>query len=162
MAVIALVLICAILCFAVVLLVGAPYVPTLAPQVEAALKLANLKSGQHLIELGCGDGRVVLAAAKQGLKVTGYELNPVLALVAWARTRRYRKQVKIIWGDFWGREWPEADAVFVFLLDRFMTKLDARLKECPYKPIKLLSFAFKVPGKTVSKREAGIYLYRYR
>src|SRR5579884_362002 len=142
MLVIFIVLTIIIICFAGVLLFGAPYLPTLKPQIETALTLAQLKPGQTLIELGCGDGRVVLAAAKKGIKVVGYELNPILALTAWLRTRHYRRQVKIVWGNFWLKDWPPADAIFVFLLYRYMVKLDKKCMQYKYKPVKLISFAF--------------------
>jgi len=150
------------LCFGGVLLVGAPYVPTLSPQVQAALDLAKLRPGEHLLELGCGDGRVLVAAAQRGIRVTGYELNPFLALVAWLRTRRYRHLVRVVWGDFWRADWPAADAVFVFLLDRFMSKLDERLQAYPHRPIRLVSFAFRIPAKRPAAERAGVYLYRYQ
>src|SRR5665213_853621 len=133
-----------LLCFGAVLLVGAPYVPTLSPQVIAALELADLKPGDTLLELGCGDGKVVLAAARLGYHVVGYELNPVLAVVAWLRTRKYRRHVQIVWGDFWHTSWPSAEAVFVFLLPRYMAKLDRQIKTWPHKPVKLVSFAFQI------------------
>jgi 16S rRNA A1518/A1519 N6-dimethyltransferase RsmA/KsgA/DIM1 with predicted DNA glycosylase/AP lyase activity len=99
MIVLVIALIILIICFGGVLFFGAPYLPTLRQQVKAALELADLKPGDTLLELGCGDGKVVLAAAKQGINVIGYELNPILALVAWSRTRRYSKNVKIICGQ---------------------------------------------------------------
>lgn len=68
-----------ILCFGGVLLFGAPYLPTLTPQVQAALELCKLQSGDTLLELGCGDGKVLIAAAERGATVIGYELNPLLA-----------------------------------------------------------------------------------
>jgi SAM-dependent methyltransferase len=148
-------------CFGGVILAGAPYVPTLTPQVKAALELADLQPGQTLLELGCGDGRVLIAAAQQGINSIGYELNPLMAAIAWLRTRRYRRQVKIVWGDFWGVEWPEADAVFVFLLGRFMPRLDGRLNVYVHKPIKLASFAFEIPGKRAASKKAGVFLYKY-
>ncbi len=80
-----------IVCFAGVLLFGAPYLPTLKPQMKTALKLAGSTAGETLLELGCGDGRVLIAAARRGYNAVGYELNPLLALLAWARTRRYRQ-----------------------------------------------------------------------
>ncbi len=149
-------------CFVLVVLVGAPYLPTLSPQVVAALKLADLQPGQTLLELGCGDGKVLIAAARQGIHVVGYELNPILALIAWARTRRYRRQVRVVWGNFWRRDWPATDAIFVFLLPRYMTKLDQRITQTVSKPVKLISFAFDVPGRKITKQVAGVYLYRYR
>lgn len=99
-----------------------------------------------------------MLAARAGLNVVGVELNPFLAVASWLRTRRYRKQVRIIWGDFWHVQWPECDGVFTFLLDRFMPRLDARMREVR-RP--LVSFAFKVPGRKVDAEKDGVYLYRY-
>jgi SAM-dependent methyltransferase len=148
-------------CFAGVLLVGAPYLPTLSPQVDAAIKLSGLKSADTLLELGCGDGKVVLAAARQGITVVGYELNPLLAALAWLRTRRYRHNVTIIWGDFWRKPWPEAEGIFVFLLPKYMKKLDTKVMQYKHKPVKLVSFAFKIPDKAVSAEQKGLFVYDY-
>ena len=151
-----------IICFGGVLLRGAPYLPSLRLQIDAALKLANLRAGDHLLELGCGDGKVIVAAAKQGLTVTGYELNPLLAAVAWLRTRRYRRQVKIVCGDFWRQDWPPAEAIFTFLLPRYMEKLDDKIKKYRHKPIALLSFAFAIPGREADQKSDGVFRYDYR
>lgn len=150
-----------ITCFAGVLLAGAPYLPTLKPQVKTALDLADLKPGQTLLELGCGDGRVLSAAAKQGIMVVGYELNPLLALVAWLRTRRYGRQVRVVWGNFWRADWPPASAIFTFLLPRYMTKLDKKCIQYSDKPVKLVSFAFEIPNRKIKKQQNGVYLYDY-
>ncbi len=151
-----------IFCFAVVLLVGAPYLPTLSKHVETALQLADLKKDQTLLELGCGDGKVVVAAAKQGFNVVGYELNPILAGLAWLRTRRYRKQVTIIWGDFWKKDWPNAEVIFVFLLPKYMEKLSETIAKYEYRPIKLVSFAFEIKTKKPSKTQDGLFVYEYK
>jgi SAM-dependent methyltransferase len=151
-----------LICFGGVLLFGAPYLPTLKPQIKAALDLADLKAGDHLLELGCGDGRVLLAAAKRGLRVTGYELNPWLALLAWLRTRRYRRQVKVVWGNFWRAGWPEAQAIFTFLLPKYMSKLDKKVIQYGRKPVKLVSFAFEIPGRRPAKVKDGVFLYLYK
>jgi 16S rRNA A1518/A1519 N6-dimethyltransferase RsmA/KsgA/DIM1 with predicted DNA glycosylase/AP lyase activity len=150
-----------IVCFVGVLKFGAPYLPTLSPQVEVALDLAELKPGETLLELGCGDGKILIAAAKRGINTVGYELNPLLALIAWLRTVRYRKQVRVIWGDFWNKPWPPAEAIFVFLLNRYMKKLDTKIVQLDSKPVKLVSFAFKVPDKRPSATKLGVYLYLY-
>jgi len=150
-----------LICFAGVLLAGAPYLPTLRPQIAAALELAGLKPGQTLVELGCGDGRVVIAAARQGVYVVGYELNPFLAALAWLRTRRYRKQVRIIWGNFWTADWPPTGVIFTFLLPRYMQKLDKKCIQYAHKPVKLISFAFEIPGKSPNQQKDGVFLYKY-
>ncbi|HMH30947.1 MAG TPA: methyltransferase domain-containing protein [Methylomirabilota bacterium] len=157
----ALVAIVIAICFAGVLLFGAPYLPTLDPQVKAALELASLKPGQTLLELGSGDGKVLVAAAKQGINVVGYELNPILVVIAWLRTRRYKKHVKIIWGDFWNQSWPESQAIFTFLLPKYMDKLNKKVIQYPHKPVKVISFAFKIPDKTPKQEKKGVFLYEY-
>ena len=144
--------------FGIVLLRGAPYVPTLKRQVSAALDLLDLKPGQTLLELGCGDGKVLIAAAERGLDVVGIELNPLLVAVCWLRTRRYRKQVRIIWGDFWAVPWPVCDGVFTFLLQRYMSDLDERMQGLG-KP--LASFAFKIPDRKPDVTKQGVFLYKY-
>jgi phospholipid N-methyltransferase len=51
-------------CFGFVLLRGAPYLPTLSKQVGTALNMIDLERGDTILELGCGDGKVLIAAAE--------------------------------------------------------------------------------------------------
>ncbi len=54
-----------------------PYVPTPHDVVDAMLKLADVKAGDVVYDLGCGDGRIVIAAAKKyGARGTGIDINP--------------------------------------------------------------------------------------
>ena len=147
--------------FGFVLLYGAPYLPTQRKQAEIALDLLDLKKGQTLYELGCGDGRVLKLAAKRGIKSVGYELNPLLVAVAWLHTLRYRRKVKIVWGNFWKAELGAADGIFVFLIERFMRKLDKKIKNDGKEGVKLVSYAFKVPDKKADNNKDGMFLYRY-
>lgn len=146
------------LLFGATVFFGAPYLPTLTPQIIAALDLLDIKPGQTVLELGCGDGKVLLAAARHGYRAVGIELNPVLAGIAWLRTRRYRGQIRIVWGSYWHREWPPSDGVYVFLIDRFMPKLDQRMRQYGGK---LTSVAFRVPGRRPDAEKYGVYLYDY-
>lgn len=151
-----------VLCFAFVMLFGAPFLPTLQPQIQTALDLLDLKPGQTMLELGCGDGRVLIAAAERGWNAVGYELNPILAFVAWFRTRRYRKKVRIIWGDYWRTDWPEAQGIFAFILTRYMRKLDKKVIRYKHRPLRIASFAFTIPNGEPTKENSGIYLYEYK
>lgn len=150
------------LVFSFVVLFGAPYLPTLKPQINTAFELLDLKPGQTLLELGSGDGRVMLEAAKRGLNVIGYELNPLLVIVSMIVTWRYRRNVKVVWGNFWTKDWPPVDGAFVFLLNRYMHKLDAKIKASKNKPKKIVSFAFQIPSKKPIVNKNGVFLYRYK
>lgn len=152
-----------VLCFGFVLLFGPPYLPTLTRPAHRAITMLNLKPGQTLLELGCGDGKVLKIAAVAGLNAVGFEINPVLVLVARARTWRYRRQVRVVWGNFWHeKKWPEADGIFVFILPKHMEKLDNKITRWHTRPVKLVSFAFPVPGKhTLLRDKSGVYVYEY-
>lgn len=150
------------LCFGLVVLVGPPYVPSLAKQIDTALDLLDLQPGQRLLELGSGDGRVLLAAAKRGLVVMGYELNPILVLISRWRTRHYRHQVRVKWGSYW-QQWPPAEGIFSFLLPRYMLRLDTRIRAWrkPGTSVRLASFAFPIPHQKPHQVRANVYLYQY-
>ena len=148
-------------CFALVTLRGAPYVPTLTKQLETSLKLLDLRPGQTLIELGSGDGKVVLAAARQGIHVVGYELNPLLVVFSRLRTWHYRKTVKIVWGDYWQANWPPTDGIFAFILPKYMPKLNKKVMQQYNGPVKVVSFAFEIPGKRPAAQQDGVWLYHY-
>ena len=150
------------LTFGSVLLFGAPYLPTMRRQREAALDLLDLKPGQVFYDLGCGDGRLLRAAAKCGLRAIGYELNPFLALVAWLSTRRYGSLVSVRWANFWRADISDADGVFVFLITPFMTKLDDFMRSQKFtNQVKLASYAFQIPGRKPAKKSNGVFLYNF-
>ncbi|KAJ7418743.1 hypothetical protein WISP_57762 [Willisornis vidua] len=67
-----------------------PFVPATATQIQNVLKMLENRSGP-LVDIGSGDGRIVIAAAKMGFKAVGYELNPWL--VWYSRYRAWRDGV---------------------------------------------------------------------
>lgn len=151
-----------VLLFGFVVFFGAPYLPTLKKPKQAAFELLELEPGQTLLELGSGDGTMMLAAAEKGLKVIGYELNPLLVVISLFRTRKYRKHVRIIWANYWWHVWPRTDGIYVFLLDRYMKKLDKKIiQNYPEQNVKLASHAFKIPDKEIFAEKDGVYLYNY-
>lgn len=157
------VVVAVLICFSFVLLVGAPYLPTLTPQIKISLDLVALKQGQTLLELGSGDGRVLFAAAEQGIRAVGYELNPLLVLYTKIRAYKYKGLVEVRWGNFWHKQWPQANGIFSFQLEKYMNRLDKKIvHEYPGQKIKLVSFAFKVPNKKPVKSEGGVFLYEYK
>lgn len=148
--------------FALIVFIGPPYLPTLRRQTEVALDLLDLKPGQTMLELGSGDGRVMRAAAKRGWNVVGIELNPFLMLISYFVTLRYRDQVRIIWGGYFTVQWPEVQGIFAFMLPRSMPKLDRYITQRYRRPVRLASFAFKIPGRKTAATREGIFLYEYK
>jgi len=150
-----------VIAFGFVLIFGAPYLPSLTKQINIAFDMVNLQPGSKIIELGCGDGKVLIAAAKKGFCAIGYELNPILFMVAWLRTIKYHRQVKVVWGNFWYKSWPEADAIYVFLLPRFMNKLERAIETKCTNSIKVVSFAFNFNNRQPTLEKEGVFLYEF-
>lgn len=151
-----------VLPFGYVLLFGAPYLPTRRLKAKQALEILNLKEGEIFVDLGSGDGAVLIEAAKRGLICYGYELNPFIWLISFIRTIKYRRTVTIKLGNFWNHKLPlNTKAVFVFLLDPYMDKLDKKLKTELKKGSTLISYTFMVPGKKSIKAVDALYLYKY-
>jgi 16S rRNA A1518/A1519 N6-dimethyltransferase RsmA/KsgA/DIM1 with predicted DNA glycosylase/AP lyase activity len=160
--------------FGIVVFFGAPFLPTFDKQAKEALDILDLKKGDKMIELGCGDGRVMLLALERGYKVVGYELNPVLALIAWLRTQKYGSNSKVIWGSFWNKNWPESQGLYVFLHTKFMKRLDKKLAEQvsfwrsngeytinTNPTLKVVSYAFEIPGKRPELKKGALIKYIY-
>ncbi|HSX02112.1 MAG TPA: hypothetical protein VLI05_02225 [Candidatus Saccharimonadia bacterium] len=150
-----------VLPFGLAVTVGAPYVPILQRDYEPLLDLADLAPGQTIVDLGSGDGRFLRAAAKRGLHAIGYEINPVLFLISLFVTWRYRHLVTVRLADFWRQPLPTADAVYVFLLDRFMRDLEILLRREITRPTKVVSFVFPLPHQPLVSRNRNTYLYRF-
>jgi SAM-dependent methyltransferase len=158
------VLIILFITFAFVVFFGAPYVPTLKKQQTIAIDLLKLKPGQVFYDLGCGDGRLLNAAAAKNVKAVGYEINPLLAGLAWLRTRQRKTDIEIVCGNFWKANLSDADAVFVFLVERHMKRLDKFLsnqfKDRATK-VMVASFGFKIPNRKITAKQGAIFLYEY-
>jgi hypothetical protein len=148
--------------FSFVIAFGAPFLPTLSNRKAEALDLLDLKPGQTLLELGSGDGRILRVAAERGIYAIGYELNP--ALVLWSRliNWRYRHYITVHWGNYWRHPLPITDGIYVFLLNPYMEKLDKKITQEITQSVKVVSFAFAIPGKKPIKDLNGMMLYHYK
>ena len=140
---------------------GAPYLPVLKSEHQALLDLCDLSPGETLLDLGSGDGRFLKAAAKRGYQAIGYEINPFLFIIALIVTWPERNLVTIHLGDYWQTQLPEAAAIYVFLIDRFMPKLDQKLKSEITTPTVVVSFIFAIPDCEPDLVTRNAFRYRY-
>ena len=107
-----------------------PYVPTTEAAVQEMLKLAGVKKSDVVYDLGCGDGRIVIAAAKNfGARGVGIDINPVRIAEAKenARTAGVEKLVRFEENDLFLADIHEATVVTLFLLPQINLKLRPKL-----------------------------------
>lgn len=107
------------------ILFGLPYVPTLNRDLDMLFRELEIGEGHYLVDLGAGDGRVVLKAARYGARASGVEINPFLAIIAQMRLRKYRASARVDVGNLFHYTIPaDATHIFLFTNGRFMKKLE--------------------------------------
>jgi SAM-dependent methyltransferase len=107
-----------------------PFVPTTDDAVHAMLKLANVKSADMVYDLGCGDGRIVIAAAKDfGAHGVGIDINPVRIAEARENARKagVENLVRFEENDLFEADIHQATVVTLFLLSSVNLKLRPKL-----------------------------------
>jgi len=111
---------------------GAPWVPSTRAMVREMLSLADVKPGDVVYDLGCGDGRFLITAAwEYGATAVGIEIDPLRYM--WCQllitVLRCRGRVRLIFGDFFKQDLGGADVVTCYLAHDTNQKLAAKLKE---------------------------------
>jgi hypothetical protein len=150
-----------VLPFGIGAVLGAPYVPILSRDSKRVLKQAALKPGQTLVDLGSGDGRLLRAAAAQGITCIGYEINPYLVWVSRIVCWRYRKLVTIHAADIWHTKLPPADVIYIFILDRYMARLEQKFTAEITQPTRVISYVFKLPTRTPIIETSNTFIYEF-
>jgi len=111
-------------------LYGLPPVPTNRDRIHHALQLVNLQPDETLYDLGAGDGRVLLIAARDfKAKAVGVEIGPMQCILIWLRITAggFGSQLKIRWGNYYKATLKDADVVFVYATSKEVAKLAPHL-----------------------------------
>ena len=139
---------------------GAPWVPARSFDIADILDDAKLSKGDVFLELGCGDGRLVRAAAKRGAIATGYELNPVIWFIAWLLSiRTTNAHIKL--ANLWKIDLSKADVVLAFLVPRTMRRLEIKVEKEMKKGSTLISYIFPLPFSKNGKKHKSWYVYQF-
>lgn len=149
---------------------AAPYVPTFQRDVDRMLHVADVREGETVVDLGAGDGRFLITAAKKyKARGVGYELSLLLYVIALLRVliAGVGRRVTIRYGDFYRASLRDADVVCCFLTPYAMKRLEPKFDDECKRSARVVSYAFKLPHRSadsISKptpRSAPVFLYRY-
>lgn len=127
----------------------APFVPSPAQVIEYMLKLADLKAGEVFFDLGAGDGRTVIMAAKSfGARAVGVELREDLAKKALSIINEsgLADRVTIVNGDMFGVNLTSADVVFLYLTTSANDKIRPKLECDLRKGVRVVSHDYEIVG----------------
>ncbi|KAA0719282.1 Protein FAM173B [Triplophysa tibetana] len=123
-----------------------PFVPATSTQIENVLKVLLTRSGS-LVDIGSGDGRIVIAAAKRGFKAVGFELNPWL--VWYSRYKAWREGVhhstSFYISDLWKVSFSQYSNVVIFGVPQMMEQLEIKLQTELHSSAKVVACRFPFP-----------------
>lgn len=145
-----------------------PWVPTRKKIGRAMFELAELKPGETVVDLGCGDGSPLLIAVKDfgAAKGIGYEIHPGLRWLGKFRLRLagVSGKIDLRGGNFFKAELPKAEVVVTYLFPETQAKLEPLLKKYYPSGTRIISRAFKYPSlpllKTAEVQGETLYLYQ--
>lgn len=123
---------------------GIPFIPLTKKQLKAINEHIKLKSTDKIVDLGCGDGRVLRMFEKQGAKdLVGYEVNFWIYLLAKARNKISKSKSKIYLKDFKKVNLSEYNIVFCYLSDYYMNSLKEKFDKELRPGTKIISYIFE-------------------
>lgn len=122
------------------------YIPTPKHIVRQMLQLAQLRRDEILFDLGAGDGRIMIEAARKfGARVTGIEIDPERAARIRERLESTRVKAEIIQADFMNVDLSSADVITIYLSDSVNTRLAPKLRQELGPGARIVSLDYTLP-----------------
>jgi SAM-dependent methyltransferase len=143
---------------------GAPWIPARLGVVKEMLHGADVQPGQKVVDLGAGDGRIVIAAARlPGVQAVGVEIDPIRCLIANGMIvlLGLRDKAHVRWGNMFDMDLADADVVTLYLWRSTNRRLAASLAARLRPGAKVVSHHFPVANwiPVAVDRRRRIYLY---
>ncbi len=143
---------------------GAPYVPSSWKTVKKMLQMAEVQPGQRVVDLGAGDGRIVIAAARLfKAQAVGVEIDPLRCILANALILLLglRGRARVHYGNMMSFDVSDADVVTLYLLQGTNQALKERLAEQLRPGARIVSHSFSMSGwaPAAIDDDKGIFVY---
>ena len=146
---------------------GAPYVPTKKDSALELLEHARLQKGQKILELGCGDGRVIRTAVETfKMKGVGIDINRLLIWIARFKHRKFKRDLSFKTANVFKTPLSGYNVIYLFLMPEMLVKLKEKFtKECKRGTL-IISHGFKIDGwdgkinHTLVRKPFPTYYYR--
>jgi len=128
-----------------------PDVPTPPAVVDEMLKAAKLQAGETLYDLGCGDGRILIAATRYGAKAVGIEMSRDIyeKTVSHIKDLNLQDRIQVINGNALHVDLSRADVVTLYLLTSSNDRLKPALAKL-HPGARVVSHDYRIPGWTPS------------
>jgi hypothetical protein len=160
--IIALILLIAGCMFMLIVFLGAPFVPTPMSIIKDLIQIANISKDDVVIDLGSGDGRMLIQTARQGAVAKGWEINPLLVLWTHLAVHHYRvgKRVKVHLQNYYKADLSDATVVFLYSFPPHLPKLEQKLQKDLQAGTTIISYKFTFPTlRLTATPKPDIFIY---
>jgi len=126
------------------------------------LELADINKNDVVIDLGSGDGTVLIEAALLDAHAKGWEINPFLVLITKIRVglKGLNGKVSVYAKPYQKADLRDATVVFCYNMPKFMPTIEKMIHNQSSINTKLISYKFPIPNfKLIKQTSSGIYLY---
>jgi len=141
---------------------GAFYYPTTSKDTEIIFKHLKAKKHQIFIDLGSGDGRLIIAAAQHGFTSIGYEIDPILI----RRSRQKIKQLNlsrlatIKAKNFWKADFNQADVICIYQFPQYIKKLEKNFQKLNHS-VTVITNSYPFPNQKPYLVKDKLYFYKF-
>lgn len=153
---------------------AAPWVPTRKRDVKRVLDLAQIKKGDIVYDLGCGDGRIITAAAQERqAQCLGFEISWLQWLHSKFKILKTGtgKSVKVYLKSFYMADLSQASVVFIFLMPKVYQKLKAKMESELKSGSRIVVAVWPIPGwekylvkksQPEKEKDVAFFLYKFK
>lgn len=139
----------------------APFVPTKMEQIMAILKSAGVRKKKIFYELGSGDGRVVIAAAKLGATANGIEQSWLRVWFSRYKAKKLNlKNSYFFHGNIFDRHYYPADIVYIYLLQEAVDRLEKKLRKELKKGASVITQKYHFKHWKPYKKMSDFWIYK--
>lgn len=139
---------------------GSPSVWSRDEHIKRLMKY--VQPGMKVADLGCGDGRVLIAAVRHGAKSgDGWEIEPYVYAKALMRVKdaSLTKKIKINFSDMWGADLSRHDLVYVYQLTRYAPRFVAKCMKEMKKGSLVIANTYPLEGLPLVKTDKELFVY---
>lgn len=126
------------------------------------IRVANIKPGEKAIDLGAGEGKLVIAMAAKGADVTGVEIDDERAMATIDNVKKagLETKVRVINGSFWQVDLSPYDLIVLYGVPSIMERLEKKISNEAKSSARIISNHFTFPNWKPVKTIDNVYLYK--
>lgn len=106
---------------------GPQFVPSDDDSTKQIVKIVKKFNTKRIVDLGSGDGKLIMALGKEGIDIDGVELDPLLVIKSRDAIQKAGFKSKIYWNNFWKFNVRTYDVVIIYVVQRVMSRMEKKL-----------------------------------